>query len=60
MLIIEEAGGKVTRFDGSLFQLDSRETLGSNGLVHDALVREFQEIFDGRGLDALPDPRVYR
>ena len=59
-LIIEEAGGKVTRFDGSPFQIDSRETLGSNGLVHDALVREFQEIFDGRGLDALPDPRVYR
>jgi myo-inositol-1(or 4)-monophosphatase len=60
VLIIEEAGGKVTRFDGSAFQIDSRETLGSNGLVHAALVREFQEIFEGRGLDALPDPRVYR
>jgi myo-inositol-1(or 4)-monophosphatase len=60
VLIIEEAGGKVTRFDGSPFQIDSHETLGSNGLVHDALVREFQQIFDGRGLDALPDPRVYR
>ena len=59
-LINEEAGGKVTRFDGSPFQIDSRETLGSNGLVHDALVSEFQEIFDGRGLDVLPDPRVYR
>jgi myo-inositol-1(or 4)-monophosphatase len=60
VLIVREAGGKVTRFDGSGFQIDSRETLGSNGLVHDALVREFQEIFDGRGLDALPDPRIYR
>jgi myo-inositol-1(or 4)-monophosphatase len=60
VLIIEEAGGKVTRFDGSPFQIDSRETLGSNGLVHDALVHEFREILDGRGLDALPDPRVYR
>jgi myo-inositol-1(or 4)-monophosphatase len=60
VLIVEEAGGKVTRFDGSPFQIDSRETLGSNGLVHEALVREFKEIFDGRGLDALPDPRVYR
>jgi len=56
-LIVEEAGGRVSRFDGSAFQLDSRETLASNGLVHDALVHEFQEIFAGRGLDPLPDPR---
>jgi myo-inositol-1(or 4)-monophosphatase len=60
VLIVEEAGGKVSRFDGSLFRLDSRETLGSNGLIHDALVQEFQEIFSGRGLDPLPDPREYR
>jgi myo-inositol-1(or 4)-monophosphatase len=58
-LILEEAGGKVSRFDGSPFDLDSRETLGANGLVHDALVREFQEIFAGRE-DPLPDPRVYQ
>ena len=60
VLIVEEAGGKASRFDGSSFQLDSRETLASNGLVHDALVREFQEIFAGRGLDPLPDPRAYQ
>jgi len=59
-LIVEEAGGKVTSFDGSPFLLDSRETLASNGLVHDALVREFQEIFSGRGLEPLPDPRQYK
>jgi len=59
VLIIEEAGGKVTRFDGSQFQIDSRETLASNGLVHDALLHEFQEIFAGRGLGSLPDPREY-
>jgi myo-inositol-1(or 4)-monophosphatase len=59
VLIIEEAGGKVTRFDGSEFQIDSRETLASNGLVHDALLHEFQEIFAGRGLESLPDPREY-
>lgn len=58
-LIVEEAGGKISRFDGSAFQLDSRETLASNGLVHDALVEEFQEIFAGRGMDPLPDPRAY-
>jgi myo-inositol-1(or 4)-monophosphatase len=59
VLIVEEAGGKVSGFDGSPFQLNSRETLGSNGLIHDALVNEFQEIFAGRGLDPLPDPRQY-
>lgn len=59
-LLVEEAGGRVTRFDGSAFELDSRETLASNGLVHDALLHEFEEIFAGRGLEALPDPRVYQ
>lgn len=60
VLIVEEAGGRVTRFDGAPFQIDSRETLASNGVVHDALLHEFQEIFAGRGLDALPDPRMYQ
>jgi myo-inositol-1(or 4)-monophosphatase len=60
VLIVEEAGGKVSRFDGSPFQLNSSETLASNGLVHDALLHEFQEIFAGRGLEALPDPRTYQ
>jgi myo-inositol-1(or 4)-monophosphatase len=59
VLIIEEAGGRVSRYDGSPFRLDSRETLASNGLLHDALLNEFKEIFDGRGLEPLPDPRSY-
>jgi myo-inositol-1(or 4)-monophosphatase len=59
VLIVEEAGGKASRFDGSPFQLDSKETLASNGLVHDALLHEFQEILAGRGLEPLPDPRRY-
>src|ERR1700691_5173682 len=59
VLIVEEAGGKVTRFDGSPFEIDSSETLRTNGLIHDELLREFGEIFAGRGLECLPDPRVY-
>ena len=58
--IVEEAGGKASRFDGSPFEIDSRETLASNGLVHEALLREFKEIFAGRGLDPLPDAREYK
>jgi myo-inositol-1(or 4)-monophosphatase len=60
VLIIEEAGGKVTRFDGGPFQINSRETVASNGLVHEELLREFADIFAGRNLEALPDPRAYK
>ncbi|MGC1451598.1 MAG: inositol monophosphatase family protein [Candidatus Sulfotelmatobacter sp.] len=60
VLVVEQAGGKVSRFDGSPFEIDSRETLASNGLVHDALLHEFQEIFAGRGLTPLPEPTEYR
>jgi myo-inositol-1(or 4)-monophosphatase len=59
-LIVEEAGGKISRFDGSPFEIDSRETLASNGLIHAALVEQFEEIFAGRGLDPLPNPRDYK
>jgi myo-inositol-1(or 4)-monophosphatase len=59
VLIVEEAGGKVTRFNGSPFEIDSRETVATNGLVHEALLREFENVFAGRGLEPLPDPRVY-
>jgi myo-inositol-1(or 4)-monophosphatase len=59
VLLVEEAGGRITRFDGSPFRIDSSETLGSNGLVHDALLQEFKEIFAGRGLDSLPELHPY-
>jgi myo-inositol-1(or 4)-monophosphatase len=56
---VEEAGGKVTRFDGLPFEINSRETVASNGLVHEALLSEFREIFAGRGMEPLPDLRQY-
>jgi myo-inositol-1(or 4)-monophosphatase len=59
VLIVEEAGGKVTRFDGAPFEINSRETVASNGVIHGAILREFEDIFAGRGLEALPDPRAY-
>ena len=45
VLIVEEAGGRVTDFSGGPFDIASRETLASNGHVHDALLVEFQDIF---------------
>jgi myo-inositol-1(or 4)-monophosphatase len=59
VLMVEEAGGRVTDFAAGPFQIASRETLASNGLVHDALLAEFQAIFAGRGLEELPSPVAY-
>jgi myo-inositol-1(or 4)-monophosphatase len=59
VLIVEEAGGKVSGFDGAPFQINSNETLASNGLIHGQLLDEFQAIFAGRGVEPLPDPRVH-
>jgi myo-inositol-1(or 4)-monophosphatase len=59
VLMVQEAGGRVTDFAGQPFQLSSRETLASNGLIHDSLITEFQQIFAGRGLEALPNPAGY-
>jgi myo-inositol-1(or 4)-monophosphatase len=60
VLLVEEAGGRVTNLSGGMFELNSKETLASNGLVHEALVSEFAQIFAGRGLEALPDPRAFQ
>jgi len=59
VLLVQEAGGKVTRFDGAPFRLDSREVLASNGLIHDELLGQFEAIFAGRGLEELPSVTEY-
>jgi len=59
VLLVEEAGGVVTNFSGGPFQIDSREVLASNRLIHPALLREFDAIFKGRGLEPLPSPVEY-
>ncbi len=59
VLLVEEAGGKVTDFSGGPFQIDSRQVLATNGLVHQDFIREFQAIFAGRGLEPLPSPVEY-
>ena len=60
VLLVEEAGGKVTDMSGGPFHLSSRETVASNGLIHEALLAEFAQILAGRGLEPLPDPRVFK
>jgi myo-inositol-1(or 4)-monophosphatase len=59
VLLIEEAGGRVTDFSGSQFKLDSREVLASNGFIHDELVGLFNDMFAGRGLTPIPTPQEF-
>jgi myo-inositol-1(or 4)-monophosphatase len=58
VLIVEEAGGRITNFRGGPFELTSRETLASNNLVHEALLDEFDKIFSGLDLEPLPELRT--
>jgi myo-inositol-1(or 4)-monophosphatase len=59
VILVQEAGGTVTRFDGSPWQIESAETLASNTLLHPELMQNFAEIFAGRGLEAIPSPMDY-
>jgi myo-inositol-1(or 4)-monophosphatase len=53
-LLVEEAGGTVTHFDGGRFTLDSREVLATNGLIRGEMVHLFGEMFSGREMEAIP------
>ncbi len=59
ILLVEEAGGRVTDFSGSRVQLESREVLASNGLIHDEMVGFFQDMFAGRDLTPIPTPEEF-
>ncbi|MGB7924753.1 MAG: inositol monophosphatase family protein [Pyrinomonadaceae bacterium] len=39
VLLVEEAGGRVSRYDGSPFDIYTPPIAASNGLVHDAMLR---------------------
>lgn len=59
MLLVEEAGGRVTTFSGGRYKLDSRETLASNGRIHEELMELFANLFAGRDLAPIPTPREF-
>jgi myo-inositol-1(or 4)-monophosphatase len=59
VLLVEEAGGTVTHFDGGKFTLDSREVLASNGLIGGEMVHLFTEMFAGREIGAIPTPAEF-
>ncbi len=57
VLIVEEAGGRVTGINGEQLAITDRDLVATNGLIHSEMLHEFEEIFAGRGLEPLPDPR---
>lgn len=59
LLLVQEAGGKVTRFDGSQFRLDSDEVFATNGLIHSEMQTLFDEMFAGRNLQPIPTPQEF-
>jgi myo-inositol-1(or 4)-monophosphatase len=58
-LLVEEAGGLVTDFAGEAFQLNSKEVLASNGLIHAEMVELFKDMFAGRNLTPIPTPQEF-
>ena len=58
-LLVEEAGGTVTHFDGSRFTLDSREVLATNGLIAAEMQHLFADMFAGRNLEPIPTPAEF-
>ena len=58
-LLVEEAGGTVTHFDGGKFTLDSREVLATNGLIKGEISHIFTELFAGRELTPIPTPAEF-
>lgn len=59
VLLVEEAGGTVTHFDGGKFTLDSREVFATNGLVKAEMQHIFQEMFAGREMSPIPTPAEF-
>jgi myo-inositol-1(or 4)-monophosphatase len=58
-LLVEEAGGRITHFDGGKFTLDSRAVLATNGLIHDEMEELFAAMFAGRNLEPIPTPAEF-
>ena len=59
-LLIEEAGGTVSHFDGGKFTLDSREVLATNGFIFGEMMGLFENLFAGRELEPIPTPAEFR
>ncbi len=60
ILLIREAGGKVSDMEGQAVSLRGPHILADNGLVHDRVLELFGEVFEGRARVPLPEIGVSR
>jgi myo-inositol-1(or 4)-monophosphatase len=58
-LLVMEAGGTMSSFDGSAFRLDSKEILATNGLIQNEMVGLFRAMFAGEELEPIPTPAEF-
>ena len=54
VLLVREAGGRVSNFSGGKFDIASREVMATNGLIHEELLKIFADIAAGRNVEELP------
>jgi myo-inositol-1(or 4)-monophosphatase len=59
VLLVTEAGGTVTGFEGQPFRLESRELLATNGRIDKELQTFFADMFAGRGIEPVPTPAEF-
>jgi myo-inositol-1(or 4)-monophosphatase len=59
ILLVEEAGGRVTGFAGAQARLASDEILATNGRIHEELIRLFSDMFAGHDLAPIPTPAEF-
>jgi myo-inositol-1(or 4)-monophosphatase len=60
ILLVEEAGGKVSGLKGEELAVTDRDVFASNGLIHAEMLATFLEIFSGKDLEELPEIRDYK
>jgi myo-inositol-1(or 4)-monophosphatase len=59
VLLVREAGGTVTSFDGSPFKLESKEVLAGNSLINAEVQKFFEDMFAGRNIEPIPTPAEF-
>src|SRR5438309_11913646 len=60
VLLVQEAGGRVSDFSNGPFDIASKEVAASNNLLHPQLLAEMQAVLDGRDLEELASPVEYK